>query len=318
MTVPVKAAVNAQLAAVASRQLGLITLAQLTACGLGRGAVAHRVASGTLLRVAPAVYALGRPPAGRDAWALAAVLSVRGDAWICGRSAGHAWRLLPGRPSGDVELCVVGGGTRSRAGVDVRRLTRLDGRDRARRGPLPVLGLERTVIDLAPMLREDELERVTAEAIAVHGLTAPALRSALDRAPTARGSGAVRRLLADADGPRRTVSEAEREFLRFVREAGLPIPRTNVRVGRFTVDALWDDRGMVGEIDSFRFHRSRRSFENDRARDGELQARGLVVTRVTWRQMTEHRVVTAGRLGAALAVRAYQWGGGPGGTARAG
>lgn len=300
------------LAATASRQLGLLTLEQCAACGLGRGAVAHRVGAGTLLRVAPAVYALGRPADDPFAPALAAVLAVKGDAWLAGRSAGAAWRLVrPGRGAA-VELCVVGGGSRSRRGVVVRRLTRLHPADRSRRGPLPVTGLARTVIDLAPVLRGDEFERAAGEAVAVHGLTAEALREALDRHPTAEGSAAVRRLLADGDGPRHSRSEAEMEFLRLIREAGLPVPRTNVRIGRFTVDALWEDRALVAEVDSFRFHRSRRRFEDDRAREGDLQARGLLVTRVTWRQMTEERIATAARLGGVLAVRGFQWHGGDG------
>lgn len=301
-----KAEVNARIAAIASRQLGLVTLAQLSACGLGRGAVAHRVATGTLIRVAPGVYALGRPADDPFAPALAAVLAVNGDAWLAGRSAGAAWRLVRPAANAPVELCVVECRSRSRPGVEVRRLSRLDPRDRARQGPLPVTGLARTVVDLAPVLSGDDLERAAGEAVAVHGLTAAALKGALDRTPAAKGGAAVRRLLEDGDGPRHTRSEAEREFLRLIREAELPVPRMNVRIGRYTVDALWEDRDLVAEVDSFRFHRSRKRFEEDRGRDADLQGRGFLVTRVTWRQMTEHRVATAARLGAVHAVRGLQ------------
>jgi very-short-patch-repair endonuclease len=303
-----KAEMNARLLAVASGQLGLLTRAQLLACGLGRGAIEHRVAAGTLVRVAPSVYGFGSPSDDPFAPALAAVLSVRGAAWLCGRSAGAAWRLLPGGPRSPVELCVVGGGARSRVDVEVRRVARLDRRDQARRGPVPVVGLARTVIDLAPRVTEDDLERIAGEAVAVHGLTARALRDALGRVPNAPGGAAVRRLLADGEGPRHTRTEAERLFLRLIREAGLPVPRMNVRIGPFVVDAFWDDRGLVAEVDSFRFHRSRERFEKDRARDGDLQTRGLLVTRVTWRQMTDQRLATAARLGGVLAVRALERG----------
>jgi very-short-patch-repair endonuclease len=55
----------------------------------------------------------------------------------------------------------------------------------------------------------------------------------------------------------------------------------NVRVGRFTVDFLWREEGLVVETDSYRTHRGRQAFIDDRERDNELAARGLEVLRFT-------------------------------------
>jgi very-short-patch-repair endonuclease len=73
-----------------------------------------------------------------------------------------------------------------------------------------------------------------------------------------------------------------------VRQAGLPAAETNVRLGAYEVDFLWRERRLVVEVDGYAFHSSRAAFERDRLRDAELQAQGLRVMRVTWRQIA-HR-----------------------------
>src|SRR3954467_1644005 len=82
-----------------------------------------------------------------------------------------------------------------------------------------------------------------------------------------------------------TRSEAERRLLELVRAARLPLPETNVRLGRHEVDFLWRAEGLVVEGDGSAFHSSRRAFERDRRRDAELLTMGLVVVRLTWRDM---------------------------------
>ncbi|WP_026911623.1 DUF559 domain-containing protein [Patulibacter minatonensis] len=295
-----------KVADIAGRQLGLITRHQLGECGVGRGAIASWIEREILLRSEFGVFAFGRPTEDPRARYLAAVLSLPGPGWLCGTSAGDAWDILPRRPSGPPQVCVVGGGARSRPGVLVRRLRTLDAGDRTARGPLPVTSLARTVVDLGGELGVDDLERSFAEAMAVHGLSTRVVAYAAERRGRFRGVATVRRLLELADGPQRTRSELERELRRLVRASGLPEPRMNVRIGRHEVDALWAEDGVIGEADGFGFHGSRRSFEADRRRDAELQGRGFVVTRMTWRQLTEDRVATAARLGAILAVRRAQ------------
>jgi very-short-patch-repair endonuclease len=56
----------------------------------------------------------------------------------------------------------------------------------------------------------------------------------------------------------------------------------------------------VVEVDGFAYHAGRAAFERDRARDADLQAAGLRVMRVTWRQLVEEPEAVAARLGAAL------------------
>lgn len=298
-----RADVNARIAQLASRQLGVITARQLASCGLGRGAIAHRCRTGVLIPVAPRVFAVGRPPEHRFARHLAAALAVARDSWLSHASAAALWDLAPLDPSDPVDLVVEGVPPRSRPGVRVHRTQRLDPVDRARRGAIPVTGVARTVVDLGSVLSIDRLERAMGEAFALHRCRAADVRDALQRTPTRRGNGTVRAVLAQAGGPRRTRSEAERRFLSMLRSAGIESPRTNAPVGRYEVDAVWERERVIVEIDGYAFHGSRRRFEHDRRRDAELQAAGWLVFRVTWRGMTEDALATVARLAAVLSAR---------------
>ena len=64
------------IAALAARQHGLVTIAQLHAAGLNNEAIGRRVARGRLHRVARGVYAVGHVALSREATFLAAVLEA--------------------------------------------------------------------------------------------------------------------------------------------------------------------------------------------------------------------------------------------------
>ena len=98
-----------------------------------------------------------------------------------------------------------------------------------------------------------------------------------------------------------TRSEAERRFMELIEQAGLPRPRANVRVGNYEVDFLWPDAQLVVEVDGFAFHGSRTAFERDRRKQAELVARGLRVSRVTWRQIADEPLAVVAGVASALA-----------------
>jgi very-short-patch-repair endonuclease len=99
----------------------------------------------------------------------------------------------------------------------------------------------------------------------------------------------------------RTRSELERDFLHLCHRHGLPAPEVNVRIGRYLVDFLWRDRGLIVETDGYRYHRGRQAFEEDRVRDLELRARGFAVIRLGEKQVSEGSLRVAEVLRAALA-----------------
>ena len=106
------------------------------------------------------------------------------------------------------------------------------------------------------------------------------------------GHGGTGRLAkVTAREPKVTRSAFERRFLALVRHAGLPEPETNVWVTlgggeEWQLDVLWRERRVSVELDSWRFHGDRRSFEADRARAATLTAAGYRHVQLTWRQMT--------------------------------
>jgi very-short-patch-repair endonuclease len=112
----------------------------------------------------------------------------------------------------------------------------------------------------------------------------------------------LRRALAAGDAAP-TRSELERAMLRLIDDAGLPRPSVNRRLGRYTVDFLWEQEKVVVETDGWAAHGHRQAFERDRARDADLQARGYIVVRFTWRQISEARLLVATRLAQVLAAR---------------
>lgn len=92
--------------------------------------------------------------------------------------------------------------------------------------------------------------------------------------------------LEGAEG-KRSKSDLEEEFLALIRPYRLPLPETNVKLGRWEVDFLWRDRNLVVEIDSWTYHRGSVAFQDDRARDLDLRQDGFTVLRFSERQLEE-------------------------------
>ena len=86
-----------------------------------------------------------------------------------------------------------------------------------------------------------------------------------------------------------------------LRDAGLPEPETNVRIGRWEVDFLWRDAGFVLEVDAYSTHSSPWAFERDRRKSAELEDLGLTVHRVTRRQLDLNATPTIARVRRAVA-----------------
>jgi Protein of unknown function (DUF559) len=198
---------------------------------------------------------------------MAAVLWAGRSAALGDRSGAALWQILPPW-RGDVE--VVGTRMKSARGVRVRRSRSLPRSDVTRHFGIPVTTPARTLIDLATVVDVRTLEAALAEA-EVRGLVRP------DRLAE-RATGALAEVLGVAAPTR---SELERAFRRFVREYGLPMPVINGFVEGFEVDAHWPEARLIVELDSWRYHGTRRAFEVDRERDAIVQAAGWRVVRLT-------------------------------------
>lgn len=242
--------------ALASRQHGVVTTAQLLDAGVGRRSIARRVERGWLVPQYRGVYQVG-PVVGTHGPEMAALLACGEGAALSHQSAAAIWGIR-GPHHGDVHVTVTRD-VRSRPGIRVHRTASLDAA--VHRG-LPVTTPARTLEDLRRTLTSAELDR------------------ALEQAQ-------VLGLIRDGGAPEPdfTRSEAERRLKALCRAAGLPASRTNARVAGWEVDALWPAQKLVVEIDGFAYHRSRQAFERDRRKDARLQAAGYRVVRITWRRL---------------------------------
>ena len=279
---------------VAGRQHGCVSVAQLLDAGLTRRAVEHRLERGWLLRMHRGVYLVG-PLESPLARCMAAVLAVGPDAAVSHGSAAAVRGVR--RADGAVDVMVARSGPRSRPGIRVHHTADLPPEDVTHHRGLPVTSIERTLLDLATTLTPHDLERAVEQA-QISGLTTHAkLVDSLTRRRPSRGVAALRAAMRHE--PQLTRSEAERRFLRLVREARLPEPAVNTRVGGYEVDFLWPSRRLIVEIDGYGYHSSRAAFERDRARDVELQGRGYRILRFTPRRVADEPVAVIAAVAAA-------------------
>lgn len=285
---------------VAGRQLGLIATWQLQAIGIGHSAIAHRVRRGLLHRLHRGVFLVGHAVQVPGARELAALLACGEGAFVSHRSAALLWGLTH-MPPAEVEVSVVARNCKSRGGLLIHRLARLDTRDRAVKNGIPTTSPARTLVDFAASATWEELEWGIAEARARRLVTDRQLWGALDRAGKRAGVGTLRASLRHQGGPRLTRSEAERRLLALIRAAKIPEPQANARVAGFEVDFFWPESRVIVEVDGFAYHGHRRAFERDRRRDMLLRDAGYEVIRVTWRQIVDEPLLVIAHIARALA-----------------
>ena len=65
------------------------------------------------------------------------------------------------------------------------------------------------------------------------------------------------------------------------------MPITNRPAGAHYVDCRWPDRRLIVELDSYRFHKTRHAWEQDRERERDARRRGDQLRRYTWRDVFE-------------------------------
>lgn len=290
------------IAQLAGRQRGVVARRQLLALGLESDAIKRRLRAGRLHSVHRGVYLVGHEAAPAGALEMAAVLACGAGAVVSHRSAARLWKLLPypaASTPGEVTLVERDAGVRS--GIRPHRVRTLPRRDVRTVNGIPTTAPARTLLDLAAVVSPDELDRAFAEAQVRRLVNTRALTDQIERNPGRRGLRGLRGLVEA--GPAPTRSRAERLFLRLIRDAELPSPQVNSKLGPDEVDFLWAEHRLVVEIDGFGSHGNRRAFERDRVRDAKLAAAGYTVMRVTWRQLVARPEAVAARLAAALAIR---------------
>ncbi|HEX2097421.1 MAG TPA: DUF559 domain-containing protein [Solirubrobacterales bacterium] len=186
---------------------------------------------------------------------------------------------------------------RPRAGMRLHRARSLAPADRGTVRGIPVTSPARTLLDLAALTPTGRLEAAVERCELLGLFDLRALEDVLARNRGHRAAGRLRRALAlYREEPSFTRSPLERRFLKFIDEARLPRPATNVYVEGYELDAYWERERFAVELDGFAWHRSRAAFERDRRRQEDLKLAGVEMLRVTSRRLEEEPEALAERL----------------------
>jgi very-short-patch-repair endonuclease len=207
-----------------------------------------------------------------------------------------------------IEVTVPGRDVADRKGIRVHRTRSLQADEVTTRFDAPATSPTRTVIDLAGQVGDDELEWALGCAQRGGAATRGHIVTLIERRPRVRGAARLRRLLEAGPAPF-TRSLPERRLLRLLERQGSAKPIANASLAGFEVDLLWPDARLVVEFDGFEHHGDRAAFERDRERDATLAARGYLVIRVTWRQLTREPDAVVTRVTNAYAQRLRLFGG---------
>jgi CBS domain-containing protein len=182
---------GARLAIVAVAQHGVFTRAQATAAGFSAGQIERRLRSEEWTRVLPRVYRNTATPESLMLGYSAALAWAGPECALSHTSAAAIWCIAVAA-IGRVEIVVPRRRAPRAERVAVHRVTHLDEVDVRRAGHLRVTTPVRTIIDLAGMLSERDLERAVVSARARGLVTIRALRTRLDAIGPGGRPGAAR------------------------------------------------------------------------------------------------------------------------------
>jgi hypothetical protein len=280
------------LAAIAQRQLGLITHSHARQL-LSQEAIDGLVRTGRWERVHRGVYRIAGYPVTYEQRVLAACLAAGPHAVASHRSAAWIWGLLDEEPD-VVEIAVPRSLDHRLRGVVVHRATDLLDEDITLRGAIPCTNPMRTLVDLAAVapvgLTARALDRARHEGL----VTLAGVRRALDRVARKgrRGVRALRRLLDERVDLPRPSGVFEARFAALVRRFALPVPRAEYDVhgddhrwiGR--VDFAYPEAKLFIELDGLETHGSGPALQRDLARQNALVDAGWQPLRYTWVDVT--------------------------------
>jgi very-short-patch-repair endonuclease len=291
----------------AARQQTLITHQQLLALGVTKRAIHRAVRRKRLYPRHRGIYSivppLAMPPLAREQ---GAVLACGANAYLSHHSAAAVWGIRPPeRPGTDVTVTIIARDAgRRRPGIQARRTGTLHRKDRRMHEGIPIVSPARALLDIAPDLPERDVERAFDEALIKDLITLRAVNAMLDRYPLRPGSRILRELAEPGRDTTATGSEPEERMLALLRKGRIRLPEVNVKVGRYKADFYWRTEGVIVEVDGYRYHRGRWAFERDHQRDAEHQSMGLLVIRITRRQLMRDPEAVLVLIAQALAQRA--------------
>jgi very-short-patch-repair endonuclease len=269
------------LSRLAQAQYGLVASSQLAALGFSPSAISRMVAAGRLIRLYRGIYAVGHSRlTARGRW-LAAVLACGDGACLSHREGATLLELRRSERS-RIDVTIPGRHGRSVPGIQIHRVGALHLDEVSEIDGIRVTTIARTLLDLCDVIPPAQVRRAVEQAERMGQLDYRALRLVAERAHGRRALKVFLPLIAEDHGEAaRAKSDLEARFLDFIRRFELPAPVVNGIVGGYEVDVHWPGTKLIVELDSWAYHRSKRSFYGDRDKWLDLRAQGFDVLTVT-------------------------------------
>jgi hypothetical protein len=294
-------------AALASRQGGHLTTAQLRSLGVSDSAAAKRAVQGQLIRVHHGVYAVGRLPTTHVDRCHGALLACGERSVIAYTSAGAYWGIVK-RWSYPLEVAVaVKRGPRP--GLQIHFLPKLMRSDvwTTAEG-FRITSPARTLLDLTPTLSDKQLAWQSTNLRLRKLATMDDYKSVVGRNPRHRGARRFAKTIGEQQ-PEPYRSPLEVDWPRFAKQYRLPPYVMNTKLLGARPDVLFTPDRLIVELDGWGAHSDKQAFERDREDPFEILAElDIPTVRITYAQFHADPAKQAARLHRILARR-------PGGSA---
>jgi predicted transcriptional regulator of viral defense system len=261
---------------------GTFRIADLRELGVTRVQRRSRMESGSWTQVYDGVYRIAGAPRSWPGDLLAAVWAGGGRAVASHRSAAALWDL-PGARRDHLEITCPRWRRSHESGLLVHETTALSSADVHERDRIPATTVERTLFDLAGVVRPTTLDLAMDNALRRELTDLDALNATLARLARRgrRGTRRLRAALGERD-PASALSESERERLLFgmLRRHGfpLPVPQYEIRDDTGYVvarpDFAYPDLQIAIEYESFQEHTGKLALVRDSARRNAIVALG--------------------------------------------
>ena len=226
---------------------------------------------------------------------MAAVLACGQGAALSHASAAALWELRRTAPA-RIDVSVPTAGGRAHRPIRVHRAATLRAHEATVKDAIPVTTPARTILDLAATLPAAHLENVLNRMEFLRLADHPALAALARAHPGHHGAHKLLATLGRYDAEANlTRSDLEILFRQICKDHALPEAAVNTMVEGKEVDFFFRAQRLIVEADSWRYHRTRRAFEDDRARDVLTTRAGYRTLRFTDRQLTDdpHSVAAA-------------------------
>jgi len=202
---------------------------------------------------------------------------------------------------GDIDVTVPRGRFFEFDGIELHRSSFITREDCLIRDSILVTKPTWTLVALAAVITPEELRRAARQALADRITSLPSIVNVLDRVGPARGTRALREILAHGAVPTRT--QLEDVVYDLIIAGGFVPPEVNEPMrleGRLVIpDFRWPGQRLVIEADGSKWHDHPMALAEDAERQALLERHGETVLRVRWDEALLHGAAARRRFAAA-------------------